>query len=108
MTSFAVDRARGVVARLVDGRVVRCAGLDLGLERGDWERDLRPLLGAGRASRRGTLWQVLFDKRHTPGTNNPNPLVKWPAHVWNVTQVTLWSSKNPPPSLSTRVHSSLT
>ncbi|KAM7207475.1 Sodium/calcium exchanger domain containing protein [Naviculisporaceae sp. PSN 640] len=41
---------------------------------------------------RGPAWRFFLDTKHTPGTDSPNPLVKWPARVWNVTKVTLLSS----------------
>lgn len=39
--------------------------------------------------------QVLLDRRATPGTDSPNPFIKWPARWWNVFKVTMLSSMNP-------------
>ncbi|KAK3905052.1 hypothetical protein C8A05DRAFT_41961 [Staphylotrichum tortipilum] len=39
------------------------------------------------------FWRhLLIHTQSTPGTNSPNPFVRWPARVWNVTKVTLFSS----------------
>lgn len=56
--------------------------------------EYRPLL-PGRhftsASESG-FWRHLFlDPKSSPGTDSHNPFVRWPAHVWNVTKVTLFS-----------------
>ncbi len=38
------------------------------------------------------FWRhLLIHTQSTPGTNSPNPFVRWPARVWNVTKVTLFS-----------------
>jgi Ca2+:H+ antiporter len=57
----------------------------------------QPLLGGHHIS--STLhtepgfWRhLLINNESTPGTNSPNPFVRWPALVWNVTKVTLLSS----------------
>lgn len=57
-----------------------------------------PLLGHPFASedRRGFWRKLLLDRRHTPGTDDPNPLVKWPARVFNVAKAALLSSRLPP------------
>jgi Ca2+:H+ antiporter len=56
----------------------------------------QPLLGGHHIS--STLhtepgfWRhLLINNESTPGTNSPNPFVRWPALVWNVTKVTLLS-----------------
>ncbi|KAI5865935.1 Calcium/proton exchanger [Durotheca rogersii] len=41
---------------------------------------------------RGGAWQFFFNSRHTPGTDHPKPVVKYPANVWHVTKATLLSS----------------
>ncbi|KAK1774066.1 Sodium/calcium exchanger protein-domain-containing protein [Copromyces sp. CBS 386.78] len=57
----------------------------------------RPLLGnRGRwttESDSDFSWRAFFlDTKRTPGTEDSNPLVKYPTRVWNVTKVTLLSS----------------
>lgn len=54
-----------------------------------------PLLGhpSTSADRRGFWRRLLLDRTHTPGTDSPNPLIKWPANVFNVTKAALMSSK---------------
>ena len=59
----------------------------------------RPLLGNGNGNgiglggseTSGTWSDVFLNPRSTPGTASPNPFVKYPARVWNVTKVTLLS-----------------
>ncbi|KAI4871127.1 Calcium/proton exchanger [Hypoxylon rubiginosum] len=56
-----------------------------------------PLLGrsneyANGHHDRGEAWQFFFNSQHTPGTDNPKPWVKYPAHVWHITKATLLSS----------------
>ncbi|KAI1777136.1 Calcium/proton exchanger [Hypoxylon cercidicola] len=56
-----------------------------------------PLLGhsndyANGHHDRGEAWQFFFNSHHTPGTENPKPWVKYPAHVWHITKATLLSS----------------
>lgn len=47
---------------------------------------------AGPASDNSSFWWAFFlDNTSTPGTDNPNPLVRWPAQSWNVFKVTLLS-----------------
>jgi len=36
-------------------------------------------------------WALFFNNKSTPGTGHPNPLVRWPAQIWNVAKVTLLS-----------------
>ncbi|KAI1801958.1 Calcium/proton exchanger [Daldinia bambusicola] len=51
--------------------------------------------GNGSAShhgRGGGAWEFLFNSHHTPGTDNPKPWVKYPAHTWHITKATLLSS----------------
>ncbi|KAL1842661.1 hypothetical protein VTJ49DRAFT_4572 [Mycothermus thermophilus] len=50
------------------------------------------LTGAPDRPEPGFWRHLLLDSRSSPGTDNPNLLVRWPAHVWNVTKVTLYSS----------------
>ncbi|KAL1877326.1 hypothetical protein VTK73DRAFT_8779 [Phialemonium thermophilum] len=39
------------------------------------------------------FWRhLLFNRRHTPGVDSPNPLVRWPARTFDVTKVTLLSN----------------
>ncbi|KAF3061445.1 Vacuolar calcium ion transporter [Daldinia childiae] len=40
----------------------------------------------------GGAWEFFFDSQHTPGTENPKPWVKYPAHTWHITKATLLSS----------------
>ncbi|KAI1472874.1 Calcium/proton exchanger [Daldinia caldariorum] len=40
----------------------------------------------------GGAWEFFFDANHTPGTDNPKPWVKYPAHTWHITKATLLSS----------------
>ncbi|KAI1380386.1 Calcium/proton exchanger [Hypoxylon crocopeplum] len=42
--------------------------------------------------RHGETWEFFFNSQHTPGTDNPKPWVKYPAHVWHITKATLLSS----------------
>ncbi|KAI1326720.1 calcium/proton exchanger [Xylariaceae sp. FL0255] len=37
-------------------------------------------------------FDFFFNSKHTPGTDNSKPWVKYPAHVWHITKVTLLSS----------------
>jgi hypothetical protein len=46
----------------------------------------------GGASRRDQAYHLFLDRKHTPGVDSANPFVKWPAHVWHVTKITLLSS----------------
>jgi Ca2+:H+ antiporter len=59
----------------------------------DGER--RPLLGHHATttlhSEPGFWGHLLVNPQSTPGTDSPNPFVRWPARVWNVTKVTLFS-----------------
>lgn len=61
--------------------------------------EITPLLpngdGAGATNNhRGGFWrQVFLDPKKTPGLDSPNPFVKWPVHVFNITKVVLLSSK---------------
>ena len=71
------------------------------LDEMDGER--RPLLGHNLAStlhaEPGFWRHLLVNPRGSPGTDSPNPFVKWPARAWNVTKVTLFSCTcgNPAP-----------
>ncbi|KAL2197801.1 Sodium/calcium exchanger protein-domain-containing protein [Corynascus similis CBS 632.67] len=60
----------------------------------DGER--QPLLGHQATStlhpEPGFWGHLLFSAKSSPGTNSPNPFVRWPAQVWNVTKITLFSS----------------
>lgn len=65
------------------------------------DSERRPLLANGTSnggrwtteSHSDFSWRDFFlDTTKTPGTNHPNPLVKYPIRVWNVTKVTLLSS----------------
>lgn len=54
-----------------------------------------PLIANGRtASHNGHgFWhEVFLDPKKTPGLDSPNPYVKWPVHVFNVTKIVLLSS----------------
>jgi Ca2+:H+ antiporter len=59
----------------------------------DGER--RPLLGHQTAStlhaEPGFWRHLLVNSQSSPGTDSPNPFVRWPARVWNVTKITLFS-----------------
>lgn len=63
---------------------------------GDMNGERRPLLGHLSGStlhaEPGFWRHLLINPESTPGTNSPNPFVRWPALVWNVTKVTLLSS----------------
>ncbi|OTB09519.1 hypothetical protein M426DRAFT_80754 [Hypoxylon sp. CI-4A] len=48
--------------------------------------------GHAVANGHGETYEFFFDSQHTPGTNNPKPWVKYPAHVWHITKATLLSS----------------
>ncbi|KAK4043162.1 Sodium/calcium exchanger protein-domain-containing protein [Parachaetomium inaequale] len=64
------------------------------LDEMDGER--RPLLGHQTASNLHAepgFWRhLLVNNQSSPGTDSPNPFVRWPARVWNVTKITLFSS----------------
>ena len=66
---------------------------------GDMDGERQPLLGHQRSSVLHTepgFWRhLLINTQSTPGTNSPNPFVRWPALVWNVTKVTLFSCTYP-------------
>ncbi|KAI0169003.1 Calcium/proton exchanger [Hypoxylon sp. FL1284] len=56
-----------------------------------------PLLGrmnhlANGHHEHGDTWRFFFNSQHTPGTDNPKPWVKYPAHVWHIFKATLLSS----------------
>jgi Ca2+:H+ antiporter len=52
-----------------------------------------PLLSGDQANgRRDAAYHFFLDTKFTPGADSPNPFVKWPAHVWHVTKITLLSS----------------
>ncbi len=63
------------------------------LDEMDGER--RPLLGHHATSNLHAepgFWRhLLIHTQSSPGTDSPNPFVRWPARVWNVTKVTLFS-----------------
>lgn len=63
------------------------------------DSERRPLLGNGHSTTESDSdfsWRDFFlDTKRTPGTNDPNPLVKYPTRVWNVTKVTLLSCMYP-------------
>jgi Ca2+:H+ antiporter len=47
---------------------------------------------ASHRHRHGFWWHVFLNKRATPGTDSPNPFVRYPAHFWMVVKATLLSS----------------
>ncbi len=51
-----------------------------------------PGTAASRSTSHGTLWHVLLDRKHTPGTNSEKLAIKWLAKLWHVTKVSLYSS----------------
>ncbi|KAK3692633.1 Sodium/calcium exchanger protein-domain-containing protein [Podospora appendiculata] len=56
-----------------------------------------PLLGADGSAlpaspAHGHVWHFFLDPTTTPGIDNHNPFVKFPARVWNVAKITLLSS----------------
>lgn len=61
----------------------------------DMDGERRPLLGHHVAStlhaEPGFWRHLLISNQSSPGINDPNPFVRWPARVWNVTKVTLLS-----------------
>ena len=62
----------------------------------DMDGERRPLLGhhhvASTLHAEPGFWRhLLINNQSSPGTNDPNPFVRWPARVWNVTKVTLLS-----------------
>ncbi|KAK4235993.1 hypothetical protein C8A03DRAFT_17322 [Achaetomium macrosporum] len=61
------------------------------------DAEIRPLLGNRHTSHslrpEHSFWRHFFlNPTSSPGTDDPNPFVRWPARVWNVTKVTLFSS----------------
>jgi Ca2+:H+ antiporter len=69
----------------------------LGPDHGDMDPEVRPLLGHRISSHHSSgFWRhLLLNPRSSPGTDSPNPLVRWPAYLWNVTKVTLLSCMCP-------------
>jgi len=63
---------------------------------GDMDGEQRPLLGHQGTStlhaEPGFWRHLLVNTQSSPGTNSPNPFVRWPARVWNVAKITLFSS----------------
>ncbi|KAL2187505.1 Calcium/proton exchanger [Thermothelomyces heterothallicus CBS 203.75] len=63
---------------------------------GDMDGERRPLLGHQATStlhaEPGFWRHLLIHAESSPGIDSPNPLVRWPAQVWNVTKITLFSS----------------
>ena len=62
----------------------------------DMDGETRPLLGhrqvASALHAEPGFWRhLLFNSQSSPGTNSPNPFVRWPALLWNVTKITLFS-----------------
>jgi Ca2+:H+ antiporter len=61
----------------------------------DMDGERRPLLGHHATStlhaEPGFWRHLLIHNQSSPGTNDPNPFVRWPARVWNVTKITLLS-----------------
>ncbi|KAK3941616.1 Sodium/calcium exchanger protein-domain-containing protein [Diplogelasinospora grovesii] len=47
---------------------------------------------ASHRHRHGFWWHVFLNKRATPGTDSPNPFVRYPAHFWMVVKATLLST----------------
>lgn len=70
------------------------------LDQMDGER--RPLLGNHVSStlhpEPGFWRHLLVNARTSPGIDSPNPFVRYPARVWNVTKVTLFSCMYPTPA----------
>ncbi|KAK4229387.1 Sodium/calcium exchanger protein-domain-containing protein [Podospora fimiseda] len=54
--------------------------------------EFSPLIGHRRSTSQSKLRQFLLNPTSTPGTENPNIFIRWPALAWNVTKVTLLSS----------------
>ncbi|OTA92888.1 hypothetical protein M434DRAFT_316026 [Hypoxylon sp. CO27-5] len=64
-------------------------------ENGEPLNERTSLLGNGSAvagSGHSDTWEFFFNTRYTPGTDNPKPWVKYPAHSWHITKATLLSS----------------
>ncbi|KAK1755714.1 Sodium/calcium exchanger protein-domain-containing protein [Echria macrotheca] len=55
-----------------------------------------PLIGRdypdGQPPNSSFWWAFFLDNKGTPGTDHPNPLVRWPTQLWNIGKVTLLSS----------------
>lgn len=66
---------------------------------GNMNGESEPLLGGHGSSilhpEPGFWRHLLVNTRSSPGTDNPNPFIRYPAHVWNVTKVTLLSCTFP-------------
>ncbi|KAK3995826.1 Sodium/calcium exchanger protein-domain-containing protein [Cladorrhinum sp. PSN332] len=93
-------QARAILRRAVTGRL---SISDDSITRGPVNRDVnghimngddefRPLIGHRRSASQSKFRHFLLNPTSTPGTDNPNFLVRWPAQAWNVTKVTLLSS----------------
>jgi Ca2+:H+ antiporter len=50
------------------------------------------LLNGNGVRREGTLHELFLNKRHTPGMDSENTLIRWNANVFNVAKVTLLSN----------------
>ena len=48
--------------------------------------------GTGAGRKRSTFHEIFLNKRHTPGMESENKFVKFNAHVFNITKVTLLSN----------------
>lgn len=58
----------------------------------DMGDERRPLLGRSTSHAEPGFWRhLLINNQSSPGINSPNPFIRWPARVWNVTKVTLLS-----------------
>ncbi|KAL2131382.1 hypothetical protein VTI74DRAFT_5164 [Chaetomium olivicolor] len=62
----------------------------------DMDAERRPLLGnhhipSALRPEPGFWRHLLIDRESSPGINDANPFVKWPARAWNVTKITLLS-----------------
>lgn len=65
-----------------------------GVDHGHIMDEESPLLGnhSREESRAAFLRRVFFDRKHTPGQDSENRLVRWSASTFNVAKVTLLSS----------------
>ncbi|CAJ2504846.1 Uu.00g122400.m01.CDS01 [Anthostomella pinea] len=50
------------------------------------------ILGHHGSKSHSATWEFFFNTKHTPGTDDPKPYVKYPAHVWHIAKATLLSS----------------
>ncbi|KAK0742515.1 Sodium/calcium exchanger protein-domain-containing protein [Apiosordaria backusii] len=93
LSSFAVHvQTRQILRRVATGKLPHEDGIASPV----MDDEESPLLGHGHRLANGSepnFWKhLLFNRTSSPGTKSSNPLVRVPAHVWNVFKITLLST----------------